>query len=628
VPFAVPVLLLALAQQVVQVPAQPPRPAAPAQPPRDTVRRAPPPEPVGTASIRGRVVAADSGSPIRRANVSLSIVNPPVSLTSSQPPSGANVITQTVVINGSPVQVNTSVQASGGRPKSMITDAQGMFEFKDLPAGLYRLTANPGQYYAQYLGMSYGAKRPNGPGSNDLGQPIQLADGQSFGATIALPRGAVISGRVTDDGGDPLARIQIYTLLYPAGSTRGQRTGGFAQTDDLGQFRLFGLTPGDYVVVAEGRGNTYVQPNAPPETEEERIGMLTTFYPSTPDEGAAQRIRTRQGGETSGIEIRMSTGRLLHISGMVTDSQGKTSTRVSGQLMNRTSTGAGINNFGFSTDQEGRFQIRNIPPGEYRLVIRQMIQRPPAADSNTPPDPGEFANVPISLAADLDNLLITTGPGVSITGQIVYEGGPPPPLPNGQAPPPLRVFAQQADPYNYLGMGGPQNVSVSPDLTFTMKGMAGEFLLRGSGTNQYLMAVMLGGEDITDTPREFKQGDKVTLVVTTRASTLEGAVTDDRGQPVNDASVMIFGEDKSSWRNNSLRTRRMGPDITGHFRITGLLPGRYFAIAVPRERLNALNYGPVDPSFFEQLAKEATSVTVGADEQRQVDLKVAAGSGG
>src|SRR5262249_52704516 len=86
------------------------------------------------------------------------------------------------------------------------------------------------------------------------------------------------------------------------------------------------------------------------------------------------------------------------------------------------------------TDPEGRFQMRNIPPGEYRLVIRQIMQRPPSPDPNTPPDPGEFANVPISLTTDLDNLLITTGPGVTITGQIVYESGPPPLLPSRRIP--------------------------------------------------------------------------------------------------------------------------------------------------------------------------------------------------
>src|SRR5262249_20654595 len=155
------------------------------------------------------------------------------------------------------------------------------------------------------------------------------------------------------------------------------------------------------------------------------------------------------------------------------------------------------------------------------LVARQIINRPPSTDPRTPPDPGESAVVPLSLTTDVDELLITTSPGVTITGQIVYEAGPPQPLANGQPPPPPRINATTADPQNFGGLPMPQGVQVSADLTFTMKGFIGEYLIRASGGNQYMKSVQLGGEDITDTPREFKQGDKLTIVMTTRASTIE-----------------------------------------------------------------------------------------------------------
>jgi hypothetical protein len=575
-------------------------------------------------------VASDTGSPIRRANVSLSPVSPPISQTvASGVSTGATLtVTQTVMVNGNPVQVSSGIQAMMSRPRTAVTDAQGMFEFNELTAGTYRLSANPGQFSAQYLGTTFGAKRANAPGSSDPGQPIQLTDGQTFTATLALFRGSAITGRVADENGEALARVQVYTLFYPVGSTRGQRYGSQVSTDDLGNFRLYGLAPGDYVVVAEARPNTYTPPNAPPETEEERVGLLTTYYAGAADEGSAQRVRTRTGSETSGIEIRMLSGRMLHISGMVVDSQGKTDSRFNVQLMQR--TGNGVNNFGLNMDQaSGHFQARNIAPGDYRLVVRQMINRPPNADPRTPPDQGEFAVVPISLTTDMDDLLITTAPGATITGQLVYESGPPPPLPNGQSPPLPRVNAQSADPMNSGGLPSPQGVQVSPDLTFTMKGFMGEYLIRaGGGGSVYLKSVLLGGEDITDTPHEFKQGDKVTIVMTTRASTIEGTVTDEKGEPTNGGSLLLFSEDKAFWRSSSVRTRRGSVDITGHFRMMGVLPGRYFLIALPQERTNAFNFGSVDPALFEEFAKEATSVTVAEDEQRQVDLKISPGSGG
>lgn len=159
-----------------------------------------------------------------------------------------------------------------------------------------------------------------------------------------------------------------------------------------------------------------------------------------------------------------------------------------------------------------------------------------------------------------------------------------------------------------------------------MKGLLGEFLLRASGPNQYLKSVTVGSEDITDSPREFKANDRVTITLTSRASTLEGNVIDATGAASTDAGIILFSEDKASWRFNSTRTRRSGVDANGHFRVAGLMPGRYFVAAVPRDRLNLPT--SADTAIFEELSKEATSLVLGEDEQRQVDLKVVAGTGG
>jgi protocatechuate 3,4-dioxygenase beta subunit len=568
------------------------------QPPRDVVKRV---EPTGTARIRGRVVAADRGTPMRRATVSLTAVMLP-SATRGQ----SVDVPIAAGRSGQPMAMMT--------PRRATTDADGQFEFAQLPAGSYRVTASPGQYASQYLSMSYGATRPMGPYWPELGQTIELKDGQSVDkVNIALPRGAIITGRVLDENGEPLARVQVYTLGFPPGASRGQRSGAGMSTDDLGQFRLWGLSPGDYVVVADARGNTFVAPNAPPETEEERLGYVTTYYPGTADEGTAQRLRVKGSEETQGIDIRIGQARLYHVSGFVVDSKGSPLAGASGQLLRRGSATGGQPGFFAMADAKGQFQMRNIPPGEYRLIFRQ--QQMVAPFSNTPPEPVEMASVPISVAgADVDNLMVATNLGTTITGQIVFEAGPP----TGDVSA-MRVFASASTSNDAAGVPSPPPATVTEGYTFTLKGLMGEYVLRTGVASQFLKSVTVNGQDVTDTPREFKASDRVTITLTSRVSTIEGNVADTGDVQLAEAGIIVFSEDKASWRLSSISTKRTGLDPKGHFRITGLMPGRYYIAAIPRQRL-ALPGAEGDTAFFEQLAKEATSVVVGIDEQRTVDL--------
>ena len=168
----VPALIFAASLVAQLPPPPPPPPVRESMPPRDVVQR---PEPKGTGAIRGRVVAADTGTPIRRASVNLIPVAP-------LPPAGGSGTTQTttVMVDGVPRTITSNVGMVMPRSRSATTDSQGNCEFAELPAGTYRVAANTGQYSAAYLGSAYGAKRVNTPVSPDLGVPIQLADGLSL----------------------------------------------------------------------------------------------------------------------------------------------------------------------------------------------------------------------------------------------------------------------------------------------------------------------------------------------------------------------------------------------------------------------------------------------------------------
>ena len=576
-------------------------PVSQTQPRRDAVRRA---EPTGTARIKGRVVSADRGAPMRRANVSLALVIPPGAMRGAAPDG------------------NTGRAGQPGpmTPRRATTDSDGQFEFAGLPAGSYRVTASPAQYSSQYLSMSYGARGPSGPFWPEPGQSIQVSDGQVVDkVVIALPRGAIITGRVIDENGDPLARVQVYTLGFPPGATRGQRFGGGIQTDDLGQFRIWGLGAGEYVVVADARMNTFAPPNAPPETEEDRVGYVTTYYPGTIDESSAQRVRVKASEETQGIDIRVGQARMYHISGSVIDSKGNPVAGGNGQLMRRGSFASASPLFA-STDAKGQFLMRNVPPGDYRFIFRppQNNVVPFSDDRNR--EPVEMAIVPISIGnADVDNMTVVTSLGVTISGHIVYEQGPPAAPASSST---MRVMAVMLNPDDTAGIPSPPPATIAEDASFTLKGLMGEYGLRVAVPNQYMKSVTVNGQDITDVPHEFKSSDRVTITVTSRVSTLEGNVTDIGDAQMTDAGIILFADDKSSWRFTSFWTRRTGVEPNGHFRITGLMPGKYYAAAIPRQRLTLQGGPEAATAFFEQLAKEATSIVIGADEQRTIDLRL------
>ena len=232
-----------------------------------------------------------------------------------------------------------------------------------------------------------------------------------------------------------------------------------------------------------------------------------------------------------------------------------------------------------------------------------------------------MASLPMVIVGDVDDLTLATSPGTTITGHVIFEQGPPSPLPQQ-----MRVMAIVGRPDEAIGAPSPPPARVTPDLTFTIKGLMGDLLLRLGVPNHYVKSITANGQDITDTPHEFKQNERVVVTVTSRGSTLEGSVTGARGSVTVDTDVRLFSEDRASGRMNSTRTRRTGTDAEGHFRVAGLMAGRYLVAAVPRSRLS---FGPGSPdaAFFEQLSKEATPLVLGDDDQRKVDLKLLDDSG-
>ena len=211
--------------------------------------------------------------------------------------------------------------------------------------------------------------------------PIDITDGQVLDKIdFSLPRGSAITGRITDEFGDPLTDVQVQALRYQFvnGERQLVNAGRAAQTDDLGAYRIFGLMPGDYIVRASMRPN---MPQGPRNVETEPTGYPGTYFPGVSDVSQAQTVTATLGQEVNSVGFPLVPARLSRISGTVTGSDGRP--LAGAMVMIRARGGDGlaalrmniIGGGGGQVRPDGTFQLTNVPPGEYVLDVQQRPRR-------------------------------------------------------------------------------------------------------------------------------------------------------------------------------------------------------------------------------------------------------------
>ena len=556
----------------------------------------------GTGSIKGRLLAADTGNPVRRAQVRLT---------------GQDVL-----------------------PKMATSDNEGRFEFKDLPAGAFTLNAQT----SGFVGVNYGQKRPFEPG-----KPIELSEGQSVdNADISMPKGSVVSGRIVDEFGEPVADTVVNAMrsTWSNGKRRMQSTGRTATTNDLGQYRIYGLPPGDYYVSATLRGTQEmvvtemaamaVRTASPlgAAADAPTSGYAPTYFPGTPNGNEAQKLTLALGQEAQNTDFGLFPVRLVRVRGSVVTSEGRPA---EGVMVSATPRSGNDTNplFGASstarTDANGNFTLTGVAPGDYTLNARTSQIFTSSADGNsmsftmvrsTGPGGGGDSNqesgaVPLTVSGeDMSNVIIVTTKGASATGRVVYEGGSKPPANT------VRISAAATDDTGPMTLISGAS-SVTPEGTFEIKGLSGQRVFRVNGipSGWVLKAVKVNGTDITDNGMEFKSAEAVTgveVILTSKVTEVKGAVKAGN-DPAMDYTVVIFSDEPDKWRVPTSRHIATGrPNQQGQFQVKNLPAGSYYAVAleyIPQGEWN-------DPEVLERLKSKATTFTVGEGEVKTLELKL------
>jgi hypothetical protein len=543
------------------------------RPPRDVRERE---REVGTAVVRGRVQTADSGAPIRRAQI-------------------------------------RAVSPGSRDTRLVTTDAEGRFELRDLPAGRWELTASKGGYVT----IRYGQRRPF-----EAGRPLELADGQvAQQVNFALPRGAVITGRLLDEFGDPVAGARVQSLRYQLtqGTRRLTPTGMIAQTDDTGAFRLYGLMPGEYYVSALLRA-------LPADDTTDSTGYAPTYYPGTGSVTEAQPVSLGVSEEAS-ISFALQAVRTARISGTVVTSTGVPLSNGMVMLLAPDGAGAGPMTFGVGNRirSDGSFMLSNVAPGTYTLMASNGG---PAL--RTGGGEIEMGTLPITLAGeDVTGVTVVTGRGASLSGAVVVAQGSGAMLTKSG----LQVTAPGigGGVGGFPGLGGGAGPfggrDVAEDGTFTLTNLFGTRLLRLTGLSQEWMleSVMVDGRDVTDRPIEFASNINITgarIVVTDRVTEVSGSVTASDGKSASrDFTVVVFPDDETRWAAPSRFVRSARPDQQGLFKIRALPPhDRYLAVAV-----DYLEQGEeTDSELLASLKGQATAFPLQPGDTANLSLKLVA----
>ena len=557
---------------LAQGPGQPPgAPGRGQRPARATPQRAEAPR--GTAVLKGQIITSDNGQPIRRAQVRV-----------------------------------TSPEVREGRLAT--TDAQGRFEIRELPAGRYSMTASKGGF----VSLQFGQRRPS-----ESGTPIELGDGQTIDRiTIALPRGSVLGGRITDEFGEPVANavVMAWRYGYAAGTRRltpTQATNSRDTTDDQGHYRLFGLPPGEYVVSAMLRGG------GPEVTDPmgELSGYAATYYPGTSHIGDAARVTLAVSQENTGVNFGLIATRLTRVSGQVIMSDGAPATAGAVALVPTNASGGRAvvmqqGGAGNRIDGSGAFRMTNVAPGRYQLQARAGGRE------------FEMARMELTVGNDdVDGLTLVTAPAAAINGLVVSDTGEP----FDFRPQQLQIMVRPATPEGQ-GMpgGGGGGMRVADDWTFTVRSVSDAVVVRASAPQGWMLkSVVAGGEDITDQPVEFAPGQTtsgVQITLTKKMSTLTGLVADARGNPVLDAAVVVFPDDEKLWTFQSRFIKAARPDQEGKYRITALPAADYLIVAV-----QGLEDGQAgDPEFLASIKDAAARFDLAEGETKAVDVKLRASS--
>ena len=514
--------------------------------------------------------------------------------------------------------------SESGLTRLATTDNEGRYLVRDLPAGTFTLHISKTGFVPLYFGQ----RRPF-----ERRTAIRLEQGQRAAADVSLPRAGAITGRIYDTTGEPVlgARVQALRRRMVQGQPGLQAVGVADTTDDVGAYRLYGLPPGEYYVIAT------------PRRVEDRAGRpagnaapgrgAPIFFPGTANRDLAQRITVDVTGEAR-ADMQLTEVITARVTGTVLTSAGAPASGAMVSLVARDldfatgGVGDGLAPLRIQDDAaaDGTFELTGVPPGSFVLVAQTRPNISAVFDIPNQRLIGgqlarpviETASLPVTVDGDVAGLTLSTAAGGTVAVNVVADQGVTAPLPA------TRISVRSADrgmseSMTMMHNGPAANAKMAMALTGPSY-----VSVEGLPDNWAIKAIMLDNTDVTDRVIDLStdQGTTIRVVLTDRVTELAGSVTSGSFAPTDakaDATVVIFPDDESKWSYPSRFVRSVRADDDGTFQVAGLPPSLdYRAVAV-----DYLEDGEeTDSEFLKRIRDRAVRFSLREGERRAIDLRL------
>ncbi len=547
--------------------------------------------------------------------------NPSAQSAPSAPPGGANaaagekqqdctILGMVVAMAGSAPLKNAlvtlhSVDDHSRAEVTIRSEADGHFQFRGIVPGQYRLKISRNNYVPQ----EYGQRTVTGPGAT-----LTLVGGQVMKDLLfRLIPSATIAGRVEDEDGEPIAWAHVTALrsTYSNGK-RKLTSAGMNSTNDLGEYRLFGLPPGRYFIsatyhpgAAHGGFDEDFDYNGADSLKE---NYVLTYYPGTYDSTKAQSITVKSGEEIPSMDFMMRPTAVFRVKGRVVNTIPDPK-RVEHPMVFVMPRGGAIQSdsmtFGPSNEvkKDGTFDLPGVAPGSY--TIQAMINDGDQEHSVS-------QNIEIG-DADVDGLQLVISRGFAVSGHVRWDGTP------GHIEDNLYLLGRMDGQSTMVG----GYARIDRDGSFTWNELSDSVMrinVEGLNNNGYVKAADYGGVDVLEQGFMPRAGSNATLEFTLSAqgAQVEGTATDENGLPAVGVWVVLVPDAKHRDRHDLYRTERT--DQHGVFKIKQVAPGDYALYSWDEVEDGAWE----DPDFmrpFEE-KKQGEKVTVQERDDRTFNITV------